>query len=119
MSDVNELAGIGGAGVGVGALVMGLLKFSGSRNIASLDDTLKSLRASVDVLGKDVRDLREANIGLAKDIGSLMRRVEEQDREILALRKHIHRQGNNIARLALKIGDSGVHVIGALTDEAE
>lgn len=111
VSDINELAGVGLGSAGVSALVVGLLKWSGSRNINTLDDTLKSLNASVATLSKDVRDLREANIGLAKDIGSLMRRVDEQDKEIGTLRRHMHKLGNHLARLALKSG-SGEHELG-------
>lgn len=102
MSDINELGAVGVGGLTVGGLLVGLLKFAGSRNISALDDTLKSLNASVQTLTKDVRDLREANIGLAKDIGSLSRQVEEQDKEIAQLRRRLHRLGNNIQRVALK-----------------
>lgn len=109
MSDPLDMLLGGGAGAGLGGLVVGLLKLSGSRNIATLDDTLKSLKASTDALAKDVRDLREANIGLAKDIGSLNRRVEEQDKDIAALRRQVHRWGNFLQRITLRTA-TGEHV---------
>lgn len=109
MSDPNELAAVGVGGMTVGGLLIGLLKLAGSRNIATLDDTLKSLRASADVLAKDVRDLREANIGLAKDIGALAQRADAADRETERLRRHIHRWGTFLQRLTLRTA-TGEHI---------
>lgn len=75
MSDPTDIAPVIGASAGGGALVtgvlMGLLKWSGSRNINQLDHTLQALNASVAELTKQVQNLREANIGLAKDLGAL------------------------------------------------
>jgi chromosome segregation ATPase len=118
MSDPTELAGVGVGGLTIGGILVGLLKVAGSRNITALDDTLKSLRTSVEVLAKDVRDLREANIGLAKDIGSLTRRVEEQDKEIAGLRRQLHRWGNFLQRIALKTA-TGEHAVEMMPEGDE
>lgn len=71
MSDPADLIPVAGAGAGVGALIVSLLKWSGSRNINQLDHTLQTLAASVADLSKQVQGLREANISLAKDLGAL------------------------------------------------
>lgn len=81
MADPSELVGVGAGGAGIGALLMGLLKFSGSRNIAALDKTLAELTAAVVDLRKEVQHLREAHVALAKDIGAL-----QKDNELLRAR---------------------------------
>ncbi len=58
-------------GGGIGALVVGLLKWSGGRNIEALDKTIQGLGEAVAALTLEVQKLREAHIGLAKDVGAL------------------------------------------------
>lgn len=109
MSDPTELAGVGVGGATAGGLLIWLLKASGSRNIGALDDTLKTLRSAVDSLSKEVRDLRETNIGLAKDIGALKERDTHQEREMVRLRRRIHSFGEFLQRLTLRTA-TGEHV---------
>ena len=71
MSDPTDLIGVGVGGTAVGGLVVGLLKALGSRQVAQLDDTLKTLRDAVRDLDGQIRDLREQHVGIAKDIGAL------------------------------------------------
>lgn len=71
MSDPAEIAGYLGGGTVVGGVIMGLLKWSGSRNISHLDTTIKALSDAVAALSKEIQSLREANVGLAKDVGAL------------------------------------------------
>jgi hypothetical protein len=71
MSDPTDLVLVGGGGLTVGGLIVGLLKWLGSRNISALDKTLSELASAV-------TELREANIAQAKDIGSL-----QKDNELL------------------------------------
>jgi septal ring factor EnvC (AmiA/AmiB activator) len=78
MSDPTDLVLVGGGGLTVGGLIVGLLKWLGSRNISALDKTLSELASAVTELRKEVRELREANIAQAKDIGSL-----QKDNELL------------------------------------
>ena len=98
-----------GGGATVAGMLVALLRFAGSRNISALDDTLKSLRASTDILSKDVRDLREANIGLAKDIGALSGRIDAHEKEIATVRRHVHRWGAFLQKLTLRTA-TGEHV---------
>lgn len=71
MSEPGELAAYLGGGTVVGGLLMGLLKWSGSRNISHLDGTITALGEAVKALSKEIQALREANVGLAKDVGAL------------------------------------------------
>ena len=71
MSEPGELAAYLGGGTVVGGLLMGLLKWSGSRNIGHLDGTINALGEAVKALSKEIQALREANVGLAKDVGAL------------------------------------------------
>ncbi|MBP6479896.1 MAG: hypothetical protein KA310_03520 [Pseudomonadales bacterium] len=77
-------AAIGGLG-GLGALVLSVLKWSGARNVATLDETLKGLKSEMVGVGQDLRRhtdeirgdiarLREVQVGLGKDIGALQER---------------------------------------------
>ena len=94
MSDPLDIAMGAGGGATVAGMLVALLRFAGSRNISALDDTLKSLRASTDILSKDVRDLREANIGLAKDIGALSGRIDAHEKELVRMKwKHLNPPG--------------------------
>lgn len=70
MSDISLGEGVLGVG-GIGAVVLALLKWSGSRNINSLDLTIKSLSDTIAKLTEEVQKLRESHIGLAKDVGAL------------------------------------------------
>lgn len=56
---------------GIGGAIYAALKFSGGRNITALDSTLKSLSEQIAKLTDEVQKLREAHIGLAKDVGAL------------------------------------------------
>lgn len=82
MSDdfgIGAAAGVAGGGA-LGALVVALLKWSGSRNINSLDSTIKMLGETISKLTEELQKLREAHIGLAKDVGAL----QEANRSLAA-----------------------------------
>lgn len=81
MSDPMDLIGVGLGGTGVGALVVGALKFLGSRQVSQLDETLKSLTSAVRDLNAEVRELREAHVAMSKDIGAL-----QKDNELIRQR---------------------------------
>lgn len=88
MSDPTELAGVGVGGLTVGGLLVGLLRGLSARQVSQLDDTLKSLTAAVRDLNTEVRELREAHVAMAKDIGSLQRDNELIRQRIDGLAKH-------------------------------
>ena len=71
MSDPVDLIGPVVGGMGTGGLMVGLLKFFGSRQVSQLDDTIKTLTGAVRDLNTEVRQLREAHVGMSKDIGAL------------------------------------------------
>ena len=71
MADPTDLVIVGTGGLTVGGLTVGLLKWLGSRNISTLDTTLSNLASAVAGLSKEVQALREANVGIVKDIGAL------------------------------------------------
>lgn len=72
MSDELAAAmGIGGGLLGGGGVIFSLLKWSGSRNIDALDGTIKALGETIGKLTDELQKLREAHIGLAKDVGAL------------------------------------------------
>ncbi len=79
---------VGGGGLTVGALVVSLFKTLGGRNLAALDETLKSLRVAVEELHKEVRHLRETDIAQAKDIGALQQ-------ELKSLKERVDGMGNH------------------------
>lgn len=88
MTDPTDIAIGAVGGGGLGAVVVGLLKWFGSRNIASLDATLSDLRLAVSALSKDIQSLREAHIGLAKDLGAVTKDQELLRERIDGLAKH-------------------------------
>lgn len=88
MADPNDLVGVGLAGMGAGGLVVGLLKFLGSRQVVQLDETLKSLTSAVRDLNQEVRELREAHVAMAKDIGALQRDLDLIRQRIDGLAKY-------------------------------
>ena len=65
--------GTGAAGVGLGAW---LLKQLLGRQAAALDGTLTHLDATCEDLRKEEQLLRETQVGLAKDIGTLQAEVK-------------------------------------------
>lgn len=81
MADPSDLMLVGGGGLTLGGLIVGALRMLGARNLAALDETLKSLRSAVEELHQEVRHLRETDIAQAKDIGALqqeMRSLKER-----------------------------------------
>ncbi len=58
-------------GVSVGAMIYSFVKWSGSRNITTLDNNIKELTTSTRDLSESVQRLREADIAIAKDVGAL------------------------------------------------
>ncbi len=76
--DFTSLLAIGGGGMGVGGLLIGLLKWSTTRNLQAIDDRFVGLAKSMDTIGSEMKNL----IGevhryntqlavLAKDVGYL------------------------------------------------
>lgn len=88
MTDPTDIAIGAAGGGGLGAFVVLLLKWSGSRNIASLDKTLSDLHQAVAALSKDIQSLREAHIGLAKDLGAVTKDQELLRDRIDGLARH-------------------------------
>jgi ABC-type transporter Mla subunit MlaD len=75
MADPTELLASTVGGLTVGGLLVKLIEGFGKRSIVALDETLKSLKGSIDELGRDIRALRETDIAQAKDIGALQESV--------------------------------------------
>ncbi len=92
MSDPTDLVLPVLGGGGVGALVVGLLKWSGSRNIEALDGTIKKLGDTISDLTAEVQKLREAHIGLAKDVGALQEGMRGINERIQGQAKFWHEQ---------------------------
>lgn len=82
MIDPTDLLIGGGGGVVVGGLIMSALKFSASRNLHTLDETLKALKGSIDELARDIRTLRETDIAQAKDIGALQQGLNSLEKRV-------------------------------------
>ncbi len=98
MSDPVEMAVAGGSGIGLGAIIVGLLKWSGSRNITTLDSTIQSLNTSVIGLSKDIQSMREKNIGQEKDVAQLSEKLGNFDQRLEGLAKY-WREQFEIARM--------------------
>lgn len=88
MADPTDMVLVGGGGLTVGGLLMRLITGLGTRNLAALDETLKSLRTAVEELHKEVRHLRETDIAQAKDIGALQQ-------EMRGLKERVDGMGNH------------------------
>lgn len=88
MADPTDMVLVGGGGLTLGGLMVGAFKLLGGRNLAALDETLKSLRNAVEELHKEVRHLRETDIAQAKDIGALQQ-------ELKSLKERVDGMGNH------------------------
>lgn len=69
----DVLIGAGGTGgvAIIGVIAWKLFGVSASRNLETLDDTLKTLAGSIAELGRDIRNLRETDVRQAEQIGAL------------------------------------------------
>ncbi len=65
--DLSDVAGPALGGATIAGVIIGFLKWSLQRNINALD----SLGVTISKLTEEVQKLREAHIGLAKDVGAL------------------------------------------------
>ncbi len=104
MSDeLTTVVGIGGGLLGSGGIIFSLLKWSASRNIDALDksiatfghamnESVKELGASISKLTEEVQKLREAHIGLAKDVGALQEGYRSMSARIDGQGSFYHKQ---------------------------
>ncbi len=68
--DGTDIAKLSGGVVGLGTVLWGAVKYLGGRQLKQYDEHIQHLTASITALSKTIQELREANIGLAKDIGA-------------------------------------------------
>jgi predicted nucleic acid-binding Zn-ribbon protein len=74
-----ELGTLGASGL---ALLVSSWKGLAKRNVDALDKTIVDLTTAVDSLRKELRDLRDTDIGQAKDIGNLQSAVAGLEKRI-------------------------------------
>jgi hypothetical protein len=98
MSDPNDLIIVGTGGLTVGGIVVGALKWLGSRNISALDKTLSELAHAVSDLRKEVSDLRMVNVAQAKDIGSLQKDMELLRQRVDGVAEHWRTQFEEVRK---------------------
>lgn len=84
---MDDLMGYTLGGLGVGGIVIGLVKSLGQRSIDALDKTIAKLDASISELGKVTQNLRETDIIQAQQIGRL-------DGEVKSLKERVDGQGS-------------------------
>ena len=75
MSDVSEIAAMGGTGAAALGLLGAFLKWSGGRNVAEIDRKLDLLALKIEELSKSWHEQREKNVGTEKDLDVLKERV--------------------------------------------
>ena len=92
MTDPTDMMLMGGGGAGIGALLVGLVKGLGARNLSSLDETLKSLRGAVEELHKEVRHLRETDLAQGIHIGALQQEVKGLKERVDGQGEYWHKQ---------------------------
>lgn len=106
---IDTLIGAG-AGAGLGSLVMSLLKGSAARNISTLDKTLEHLEKSIkdqaaemrQLIGElthEMRQLRDTDIGQAKDIGALQKGLTDLEKRVDGQGAHYREQLEEHRRL--------------------
>lgn len=77
MVDPSDMLLPGLGGLTLGGVVVKLITGLGQRHLATLDETLKSLRVAVEELHKEVRHLRETDLAQGIHIGALQQEVKD------------------------------------------
>lgn len=98
MTDPSDMVLVGGGGLTLGGLIVGLFKMLGARNLAALDETLKSLRTAVEELHKEVRHLRETDLAQGIHIGALQQEVKDMKERIDGMGNHWREEFRRVAK---------------------
>lgn len=98
MNDPSDFLLPGLGGLTLGGVVAGAIRALGGRNIAALDETLKSLRNAVEELHKEVRHLRETDIAQAKDIGALQQEMRSLKERVDGMGNHWREEFRRVTR---------------------